>query len=123
MYSLAGVAQLVEQLTCNQQVAGSSPIASSVSVTEGCPSGQRRRAVNPLAQAYDGSNPSPSMLVVRDGGRGSSSFGWELASGKEPMLYLPSLRECGSSSFGRASAFQAEGRGFDSRLRFMYLAW
>ena len=25
----AGVAQLVEQLTCNQQVAGSSPIASS----------------------------------------------------------------------------------------------
>ncbi len=26
----AGVAQLVEQLTCNQQVAGSSPIASSI---------------------------------------------------------------------------------------------
>ena len=25
----AGIAQLVEQLTCNQQVAGSSPIASS----------------------------------------------------------------------------------------------
>jgi hypothetical protein len=28
--SLAGVAQLAEQLTCNQQVAGSSPIASSI---------------------------------------------------------------------------------------------
>ena len=27
---VAGVAQLVEQLTCNQQVAGSIPIASSV---------------------------------------------------------------------------------------------
>ena len=26
----AGVAQLVEQLTCNQQVVGSSPIASSI---------------------------------------------------------------------------------------------
>ena len=26
----AGVAQLEEQLTCNQQVAGSSPIASSI---------------------------------------------------------------------------------------------
>jgi hypothetical protein len=29
----AGVAQLVEQLTCNQQVAGSSPIASSTQAT------------------------------------------------------------------------------------------
>ena len=28
-FCLAGVAQLVEQLICNQQVAGSSPIASS----------------------------------------------------------------------------------------------
>ncbi len=27
---VAGVAQLEEQLTCNQQVAGSSPIASSI---------------------------------------------------------------------------------------------
>ena len=27
--AIAGVAQLVEQLTCNQQVAGSSPIAGS----------------------------------------------------------------------------------------------
>jgi uncharacterized protein YgiB involved in biofilm formation len=29
-FSLAGVAQLVEQLTCNQQVVGSTPIASSI---------------------------------------------------------------------------------------------
>ena len=28
-YSAAGVAQLVEQLICNQQVGGSSPFASS----------------------------------------------------------------------------------------------
>ncbi len=28
-FFVAGVAQLAEQLTCNQQVAGSSPIASS----------------------------------------------------------------------------------------------
>ncbi len=27
---IAGVAQLVEQLTCNQQVAGSKPIVSSI---------------------------------------------------------------------------------------------
>jgi hypothetical protein len=29
-FNLAGVAQSVEQLICNQQVAGSSPIASSI---------------------------------------------------------------------------------------------
>ena len=46
--SLAGVAQPVEQLICNQQVAGSSPIASSS--VEGFPSGQRGQTVNLLAQ-------------------------------------------------------------------------
>ena len=46
--SFAGVAQPVEQLICNQQVAGSSPIASSTE--EGFPSGQRGQTVNLLAQ-------------------------------------------------------------------------
>ena len=49
----AGVAQLVEQLTCNQQVRGSSPPTSSnllfVDYMEEFPSGQRGRTVNPLA--------------------------------------------------------------------------
>lgn len=43
-FSLAGVAQLAEQLICNQPVAGSSPIASST--VEGFPSGQREQTVN-----------------------------------------------------------------------------
>ena len=43
----ANVAQLVEQLTCNQQVEGSSPFISSI-YQEGFPSGQRGRTVNPL---------------------------------------------------------------------------
>ena len=30
LHNPAGIAQLVEQLICNQQVAGSSPIASSI---------------------------------------------------------------------------------------------
>ena len=30
IHTRAGVAQLVEQLTCNQQVVGSTPIASSI---------------------------------------------------------------------------------------------
>ena len=45
----AGVAQLVEQLICNQQVAGSSPFASSSSVkihVGRFPSGQREQTVN-----------------------------------------------------------------------------
>ena len=43
----AGVAQSVEQLICNQQVAGSSPISSSRKRHwEGFPSGQREQTVN-----------------------------------------------------------------------------
>ena len=42
----AGVAQSVEQLTCNQQVVGSIPIASSILFMEGFPSGQREQTVN-----------------------------------------------------------------------------
>ena len=40
----AGVAQLVEQLICNQQVRGSSPFTSSI--MEEFPSGQREQTVN-----------------------------------------------------------------------------
>ncbi len=40
----AGVAQLAEQLICNQQVAGSSPFTSST--MDGYPSGQREQTVN-----------------------------------------------------------------------------
>ncbi len=47
---LAGVAQLAEQLICNQQVAGSSPITSSNNIihlfVDGFPSGQREQTVN-----------------------------------------------------------------------------
>ena len=47
--SLAGVAQLAEQLICNQQVAGSSPFTSSIEnfiIVDGFPSGQREQTVN-----------------------------------------------------------------------------
>ena len=39
---------MAEQLICNQQVVGSTPIASSI--LEGFPSGQRGWTVNPLAE-------------------------------------------------------------------------
>ena len=44
MYKRQGIAQLVEQLICNQQVVGSSPIASSSMGRY--PSGQRDQTVN-----------------------------------------------------------------------------
>ena len=67
MINLAGVAQLAEQLTCNQQVAGSSPIASSIkmhqSSLEGFPSGQREQTVNLSSDDFGGSNPPPSTIT------------------------------------------------------------
>ena len=53
----AGVAQLVEQLICNQQVGGSSPSTSSIKFNMGdFPSGQRGQTVNLLA--------SPSVVRI-----------------------------------------------------------
>ncbi len=62
-------------------------------VVEGCPSGQREQTVNLPAHAFEGSNPSPSTIH-------------------------PTARNLlsGNSSAARASAFQAEGRGFESRF-------
>ena len=51
----AGVAQLAEQLICNQQVAGSSPITSSIMGE--FPSGQRGQTVNLLLFSFGGPNP------------------------------------------------------------------
>jgi hypothetical protein len=56
----AGVAQLVEQLICNQQVVGSSPSAGSDLWNKlgRYSSGQRGQTVNLLTNVYEGSNPS-----------------------------------------------------------------
>ena len=77
----ADVAQMAEQLTCNQQVAGSIPAVGSPREQNGEKSG--------------------SAGIERGGAK----------TGGRRRIFL-----CGSSSVGRASAFQAERRGFDSRL-------
>ena len=64
----ADVAQLAEQLICNQQVIGSSPI---IGFMDGFPSGQREQTVNLLLYSFGGSNPPPSicflgMIVYRE---------------------------------------------------------
>ena len=71
---LAGVAQLVEQLICNQPVGGSNPLASSTAGRAPedrqehggrFPSGQRDQTVNLTAYAFGGSNPPlPTRLQV-----------------------------------------------------------
>ena len=135
----ADVAQSVELRFCKPEVRGSSPLVSSslagypfgFDCTEtpgtrrsnyqpvfpmvGCPSGQWERAVNPPAYAYGGSNPPPTTDPNNfEPGvkRSMDRLGWqadkESAIGRAPT--------CGSSSVGRASAFQAERRGFESHF-------
>jgi hypothetical protein len=99
----AGVAQLVEQLICNQQVGGSTPFTSSKVERDG--------------------------LIIRGGlpewlkGAGCKPAG--LTSTEVRILHPPPFIDNtrrvfhiigGNSSVGRASAFQAEGRGFDPRF-------
>jgi hypothetical protein len=116
----AGVAQLVEHLICNQRVGGSSPFAGSMShlkiagvvewlMAPGCKPG----GFTP----YGGSNPPPCtresiadfqlpISNLMSGVLLSVIGNWKSAIGNN-------LGGC--SSVGRASAFQAEGREFESR--------
>ena len=66
----AGVAQRVEQLICNQQVAGSSPIASSSEVSllhGGVPEWPKGADCKSAGGAYGGSNPPPSIILLISG--------------------------------------------------------
>ena len=55
---------MVEQLICNQQVAGSSPIASSVVNSSGrVPERSKGTDCKSVATGFEGSNPSPSTAV------------------------------------------------------------
>ena len=119
---------MAEQLICNQQVAGSIPISSSEDtrasidnitkrsvrtngrvrrriglVSEGFPSGQREQTVNlsPLASKVRILPPPPSTP------------GFLEIPGKQ---IINDAIQRGSSSVGRAPAFQAGRRGFEPRL-------
>ena len=64
-------------------------------------SGQMGRAVNPLALAFGGSNPPLSTTRI--------------GSGKFVEAYTPKF-QAGIAQLARAQAFQAWGRGFESRF-------
>jgi hypothetical protein len=66
---VADVAQLAEQLICNQQVASSILAVSSagskgnkIGESVGFLSGQKEQTVNLPAYAFEGSNPSPTII-------------------------------------------------------------
>ena len=62
----AGVAQLVEQLICNQQVGGSSPSTSSKLNEYGrIPEWPKGADCKSVASCFDGSNPSSSTIWGR----------------------------------------------------------
>ncbi len=58
----AGIAQLAEQLICNQQVAGSSPIASSL--IGGVPERSKGADCKSAAVGFGGSNPPPTTTLA-----------------------------------------------------------
>ena len=61
----AGLAQLVEQLTCNQQVVGSSPIASTIFFKGLWRNWQTRQTQNLVRDRGSSSLPSPTILEER----------------------------------------------------------
>jgi hypothetical protein len=95
----ADVAQEVEQLTCNQQVVGSTPTIGST---------------RPFVGTVRGEVPE------RPKGADCKSAGKRLRRFESSPLHHDAANPIsvrrGSSSVGRARAFQARGRGFDSRL-------
>ena len=95
----ADVAQSVERLTCNQQVAGSTPAIGSASRQQ-----HGRGEVPERPKGADCKSAGERLRRFE-----SSPLHSERVTNDETMRR-------GSSSVGRARAFQARGRGFDSRL-------
>ena len=119
----AGVAQLVEQLICNQQVTGSSPIASSrrcagrivVAVGRG-PDGEVPKRSNgadckSAGYAFGGSNPPLSTTTAW--ATATIGFGEHQEFSRRSVA---SAIRAGIAQLARARAFQARGRGFESRF-------
>ncbi len=52
---------MAEQLICNQQVAGSSPVLGSI-IYGGVPKWPKGADCKSVGKAFEGSNPSPSTI-------------------------------------------------------------
>ena len=146
----AGVAQLVEQLICNQQVGGSSPFASFRGRCAGPPKygvsrplrspdcpllfwarSQRSRPSIPGTALFHGQcvvdrragssaerrfGSERGGVPKRSNGADCKSAGIAFGGSNPPPTTCVGRSEAGVAQLARASAFQAEGRGFESRL-------
>ena len=107
----APVAQLVEHLTLNQGVQGSSPCGCTKPL---------KVAKADMAQLVEQRirnawvpGSSPGIGSKRWGGMDSPLL---FRMNERQRVFSHSFSPCGNSSVGRALASQAEGRGFESRL-------
>ena len=92
----AGLAQLVEQLICNQQVAGSSPITSS-----------KFFSLGEVPEWLKGTDCKSVGLCLRR---------FESFSLHQIPHWGCGCDDAGVAQLARVSAFQAEGCGFETRL-------
>src|SRR5438552_4768880 len=116
---------MVEQLICNQQVKGSSPFVRSL---------PKKRGTNKPRASDTRGRLSAEVSRARGRGDGGGEGAVGCPSGqREQTVNLPRLAlrrfesfphhfvPRGRSSVGRASAFQAEGRGFEPRRPLLVL--
>src|ERR1700746_1551418 len=112
-YGLSWRSSTAEQLICNQQVVGSNPIASSREKLSSCRWDMDQESRMRL--------PDTEVWLQREGG-GFPSCQRDYTVNRLAMasnvglLLSPPFSFCGNSSVGRARAFQARGRGFESRF-------
>ena len=109
------MAQLAEQLTCNQQVVGSIPIASSNIKLGGVPEWPKGADCKSVAICFSGSNPLSSTTKRW----AHSSAGRASALQAEGHRFDPCCfhHKCGSvAQLVRVPACHAGGRGFESLL-------
>jgi hypothetical protein len=107
----AGVAQSVEQLICNQQVAGSSPIASSVEQRANdthkllgrVPERSKGTDCKSVATGFEGSNPSPSTTGLTAATVGAIEFAGvaQLVELQPSKLDVAGSRPVSRSSVGK----------------------
>ena len=102
-YIYASVAQQAEQLICNQWVGGSIPFAGfKMDILGEVPERSKGADCKSAGSAFGGSNPPLSTTERRAYIREDSG-------------------KAGIAQLARASAFQAEGRGFEPRFPLLFI--
>ncbi len=99
---------VVEQLTCNQQVGGSNPFASSTLFL----------GVGEVAERTKAADCKSAGASLRrfESFPPHHNFGLRIMDYSIKKFFKSAIEPAGVAQLARASAFQVEGRGFESRL-------